>query len=108
MLPITEELPDSWIDDYWDGIKKPSSRNRSAGEKTSVKAELEVYSGAALDWFSLFDLFKVLVDNSNNTPGEKLAILKQNLKGNLTGRARRRRSSIQRSPRPPERKLWTP
>ena len=84
MLPITEELPDSWIDDYWDGIKKPSSRNRSAGEKTSVKAELEVYSGAALDWFSLFDLFKVLVDNSNNTPGEKLAILKRNLKGNMT------------------------
>ena len=49
-----------------------------------MKAELEVYSGAALDWFSWIDLFKALVHNSNKTPGEKLAILKRNLKGNLT------------------------
>ena len=48
MLPITGELLDSWIDDYRDGIETPSSRNKSTGEKTSVKAELEVYSGAAL------------------------------------------------------------
>ncbi|KAI9557306.1 hypothetical protein GHT06_017134 [Daphnia sinensis] len=55
--------PDEWINDY------------------CIRVDLEVYSGRALDWFEWIDLFHSLVHQTGKTPGEKLAILKRNVKG---------------------------
>ncbi|KZR96096.1 Uncharacterized protein APZ42_009763, partial [Daphnia magna] len=72
--------PDEWIDDYCSGREKPfvySGDHRH----TSVRVDLEVYSGRALDWFEWIDLFHSLVHQTGKAPGEKLAILKRNVRG---------------------------
>ncbi|KZS02401.1 Uncharacterized protein APZ42_000575, partial [Daphnia magna] len=72
--------PDEWIDDHCSGREKPfvySGDHRH----TSVRVDLEVYSGRALDWFEGIDLFHSLVHQTGRAPGEKLAILKRNVRG---------------------------
>ncbi|XP_045027086.1 uncharacterized protein LOC123470616 [Daphnia magna] len=72
--------PDEWIDDHRSGREKPfvySGDHRH----TSVRVDLEVYSGRALDWFEWIDLFHSLVHQTGKAPGEKLAILKRNVRG---------------------------
>ncbi|XP_045023365.1 uncharacterized protein LOC123467557 [Daphnia magna] len=72
--------PDDWIDQYAAGKLKPF---RGAGNRSnsSVRAELEPFSGKALDWFCWIDLFKALVHETTKSTGEKLALLKRHLKG---------------------------
>ncbi|KAI9562447.1 hypothetical protein GHT06_009880 [Daphnia sinensis] len=45
--------------------------------------QLEVYSGRALDWFAWISVWYALVHITSKTPSEKLAILKNFLKGDL-------------------------
>jgi hypothetical protein len=46
--------PDAWINSYAAGKLKPTNPNNS---RSSIKADLEPYSGRALDWFAWVDLF---------------------------------------------------
>ena len=79
--PVREEkTPDDWIDLYRDGVLRPNTWVEP-GPRSSVTASLEPFSGKALDWFSWIDLFRALVHDTSKAPGEKLAILKRNLKG---------------------------
>ncbi|XP_045024961.1 uncharacterized protein LOC123469747 [Daphnia magna] len=70
--------PDEWIDRYAAGQLRP---NVTASSRSSVKTELEIYSGKSLDWFEWIDLYRALVHDSGKSAGEKLAILKRHLKG---------------------------
>ena len=70
--------PDAWIDSYAAGKLKPANPNNS---RSSIKADLEPYSGRALDWFAWIDLFRALVHDTAKAPGEKLALLKRHLRG---------------------------
>jgi hypothetical protein len=70
--------PDAWIDSYAAGKLKPTNSNNS---RSSIKADLEPYSGKALDWFVSVDLFRALVHDTVKAPGENLAPLKRHLRG---------------------------
>ena len=74
------EAPGQWIDIYLSGQEKPLLRSNH-GQHSSLKTELGVYSGKALEWFCWIDLFHALVHQTSKLPGEKLAILKNSLKG---------------------------
>ncbi|KAI9553692.1 hypothetical protein GHT06_021620 [Daphnia sinensis] len=50
--------------------------------RSTVAVELDVFHGRSLEWFTWIDLFRVLVHDTANTPGEKLAVLKRYLRGN--------------------------
>lgn len=71
-----EDLPDSWIDRYVNGNEELKTTSKIP-DRSSIKG-LEPYSGLAIDWI---DLFQSLVHNSSRQPGDKLAVLKINLKG---------------------------
>ena len=75
------DAPDSWIDTYLAGKEKPIVREK--GAKSSVNVQLEAYTGRALDWFSWISMWFALVHITSKTPSEKLAILKNYLKGDL-------------------------
>ncbi|KAI9551306.1 hypothetical protein GHT06_002506 [Daphnia sinensis] len=75
------QAPDAWIDIYLTGREKPHVREK--GGKSSVTVQLEVYSGRALDWFSWISMWYALVHITGKTASEKLAILKNFLKGDL-------------------------
>ncbi|XP_045034560.1 uncharacterized protein LOC123475636 [Daphnia magna] len=75
------QAPDAWIDVYLTGREKPHVREK--GGKSSVTVQLEVYSGRALDWFSWISMWYALVHITGKTASEKLAILKNFLKGDL-------------------------
>jgi len=79
-LVNTTEAPDDWIDEYCQGREKPFV---SKGEyrHSSISVELEVYSGRAVDWFEWIGLYQALVHRTSKSPGEKLAILKRNVRG---------------------------
>lgn len=80
--PIGPALPaDAWIETYLAGQEKPFVREE--GDRSSVTVQLEVYSGRALDWFSWIGMFYALVHIARKTASEKLAILKNYLKGDL-------------------------
>jgi hypothetical protein len=55
---------------------------RGAGNRSnsSVRTELEPFSAKVLDWFCLVYLFKALVQETTRSTGEKLALLKLDLK----------------------------
>ena len=77
--PIHEPEPDSWIDLYHAGQLPPaigSDRGRS-----SCKTDLEPFSGKSLEWFGWIELFRALVHDTGKAHGEKLAILRKNLRG---------------------------
>ena len=78
--PRRVENPDDWIDQYRAGQLAPVSW-QEFGARSSVRADLEPYSGKSLEWFSWIDLFRALVHDTGKAPGEKLAILKRNLRG---------------------------
>ncbi|XP_045030437.1 uncharacterized protein LOC123472631 [Daphnia magna] len=73
--------PDAWIDLYVAGREKPHVRGK--GNKSFVTIQLEVYSGQALDWFAWISMWHALVHTTSKTASEKLAILKNYLKGDL-------------------------
>jgi hypothetical protein len=50
----------------------------------SVSADLEIYDGKALNWFSWIDVFKVLVHDTTKSPCEKLALFTRYLHGDLS------------------------
>jgi hypothetical protein len=77
-MPTSSEAPDDWIDSYAAGLLRPVQGSSS---RSSVKTELEAYTGKSLDWFEWIDLFRALVHDTGKFPGEKLAILKRHLKG---------------------------
>lgn len=63
------QAPDEWITDYCSGREKPlvySGDHRH----TSLRVDLEVYSGRALDWFEWIDLFHSLVHQTGKAPGD--------------------------------------
>lgn len=74
------EAPDAWIDRYCTG-QEPSVTYATDGRGSSVRTELDVYSGRSLDWFEWIGLFHALVHCTNKSPGEKLALLKKSLRG---------------------------
>ena len=74
------EAPDEWIEKYRSGNLDPQCWLEK-GSRSSVNANLEPFSGKSLDWFSWIDLFRALVHDTGKAPGEKLAILKRNLRG---------------------------
>ena len=61
--PVDPAAPDDWINMYHDGLlpvtRRPSSRS-------AVKADLEVFSGRALDWFEWIDLTLGTTRNSRS------------------------------------------
>lgn len=71
--------PDDWIDQYSLGELQPVIQ--PSGYRSSVSADLEVFGGNALDWFSWIDVFKALVHDTPKSPGEKLALLKRYSRG---------------------------
>jgi hypothetical protein len=73
--------PDNWIDIYVAGREKPHRAEK--GGKSSVSVQLEVYSGQALDWFAWISMWHALVHITRKTASEKLAILKNYLRGDL-------------------------
>ncbi len=77
-MSTNSEAPDDWIDRYAAGLLRP---NIGSSSRSSVKTELEAYTGKSLDWFEWIDLFRALVHDTGKFPGEKLAILKRHLKG---------------------------
>lgn len=77
-LPTSSEAPDDWIDRYAAGHLRP---NKGSSSRSSVKTELEAYTGKSLDWFEWIDLFRALVHDMGKFPGKKLATLKRHLKG---------------------------
>ena len=78
--PADGEAPDDWIEKYRSGNLDPQCWLEK-GSRSSVNANLEPFSGKSLDWFSWIDLFRALVHDTGKAPGEKLAILKRNLRG---------------------------
>ena len=72
--------PDDWIEEYCSGKEKPLVI-RGDNRHSSVRVDLEIYSGRAVDWFEWIELFHALVHRTNKSPGEKLAILKRNVRG---------------------------
>ena len=71
--------PDDWIDQYSRGALPPVIQPR--GSRSSVSAELDLYNGKSLDWFSWIDVFKALVHDTPKSAGEKLALLKRYVRG---------------------------
>ncbi|KAI9549791.1 hypothetical protein GHT06_006355 [Daphnia sinensis] len=49
--------------------------------RSTVTVVLDVFHGKSLEWFTWIDLFRALVHDTANTPGEKLAVLKRYLRG---------------------------
>ena len=74
--------PDDWIDEYCTGREKLVTHSKS--EHSSVRVELPTYSGRAVEWFNWIGLWAALVHQTNKTPSEKLAILKNYLDGDLS------------------------
>ncbi|XP_045032663.1 uncharacterized protein LOC123474519 [Daphnia magna] len=74
------EAPDDWIDAYCSGTLPPTASQRKF--RSTVAVELDVFHGKSLEWFTWIDLFRALVHDTANTPGEKLAVLKRYLRGN--------------------------
>lgn len=74
-----EDTPDAWIDSYRAGRDQTPKTRAEPENRSSVKIELEVFSGKSLDWFWWVDLFHALVHQSSRSPAEKLAILKRQL-----------------------------
>lgn len=72
--------PDDWIETYLSGRKRPTTFSQK-GQPSSLRTELESYSGKAVEWFCWIDLFHALVHQTTKLPGEKQAILKRSLKG---------------------------
>ena len=94
--------PDDWITEYVNRGEQPR-RNDKDSPRVLVRAVLVPYSGMATDLFSWIDLFKALVHDTNLFPGEKLGLLKNNLKGKagdivygLGGRKNAYRVALQR------------
>ena len=75
--------PDDWIEEYCSGKEKPLVI-RGDNRHSSVRVDLKIYSGRAVDWFEWIELFHALVHRTNKSPGEKLAILKRNVRGETT------------------------
>lgn len=78
-LILSEEGPDAWIDRYITGRENPVVH--SSSHHSSVKIELPSFSCRALDWFGWVDLFHALVHITPKSAGERLAILKEKLRG---------------------------
>jgi hypothetical protein len=70
--------PDDWIDGYANETLKPTC---TAGSRSSVKADLEPFSGRSLDWFAWINLFNALVHDTAKSPREKLALLHRYVRG---------------------------
>jgi hypothetical protein len=74
-----EGEPDCWIDRYCSGLEDPTWFY--SHKAPSLKSELPVFSGKALDWFWWIDLYRSMVHDQRISAGEKLAILKSRLSG---------------------------
>ena len=77
-----EAAPDEWIDEYRTN-RFEAEPWYDGGGRSTIRTDLETYDGSPLAWFAWIDLFRALVHESNCSPGEKLAILKRNLKGDV-------------------------
>jgi hypothetical protein len=77
---VSTSAPDDWIETYCAGKEKPAAP-MGDHRHSSVKVDLEVYSGRALDWFEWIELYHALVHRTSKSPREKLAILKRNVRG---------------------------
>ncbi len=75
--PEDEGEPDGWIDRYCSGLEDPTWFY--SHKAPSLKSELPVFSGKALDWFWWIDLYRSMVHDQRILAGEKLAILKSRL-----------------------------
>ena len=77
--PEIPEAPDAWIDEYLEGMEVPDIPLA----RPSSKPDIEPYDGSPLGWLYWIDLFRVQVHDTNRSPGEKLAILRSTLKGDV-------------------------
>lgn len=77
---VSTSAPDDWIATYCAGKEKPAAP-MGDHRHSSVQVDLEVYSGRTLDWFEWIELYHALVHRTSKSPGEKLAILKRNVRG---------------------------
>ncbi|KHJ40363.1 Tas retrotransposon peptidase A16 [Trichuris suis] len=75
------DAPDQWIDEYVTGRAIPNVGYDDSCRRSAVRAELDSYDGTESQWFAWIDLFKALVHDTAMSPGEKLAILRNSLKG---------------------------
>ncbi|KFD60548.1 hypothetical protein M514_27252 [Trichuris suis] len=75
------DTPDQWTDEYVTGRAIPNVCYDDSCRRSTVRAELDSYDGTASQWFAWIDLFKALVHDTAMSPGEKLAILRNSLKG---------------------------
>ncbi len=77
---VLNSVPYDWIETYCAGKEKPAA---PIGDHlhSSVQVDLEVFSGRAPDWFEWIGLYHALVHRTNKSPGEKLAILIRNVRG---------------------------
>jgi hypothetical protein len=58
--------------------------NIATNSRSSVKTELESYTGKSLDWFELIDLFRrSRIYDTGKSPGGKLDIFKRHLEGDF-------------------------
>lgn len=74
-----QEIPDTWIDLYSAGLLPPVITTHST--RSAESAELEIFEGKALEWFSWINLFRALVHDTPKSAEEKLALLKRYLRG---------------------------
>ena len=76
----TVAFPDDWIDDYVRRSDQAYPRHTERNHRGPVSLTLETYEGNTMKWLEWISLFKALVHDAGQSPAEKLAILKHNLK----------------------------
>ena len=69
--------PDEWNDEY---ENNGYIMGKMARGKSLVQVSLEPNDGCVMKWFHFIDLFRMLVHETDISPGEKLAVLLRSLK----------------------------
>lgn len=77
--PLT--APNEWIGTYLEGLGAEQIPSSEAYRSSVVRTELEVFDEAALSKFGWIGVFHDLVRKGNQSPDEKLAILRRYLRG---------------------------
>ena len=75
-----EDAPDEWIELYYLG-KEPPHHYSKSNRHSSVRAELDLFCGLSVEWFTYIEMFYHLVHHTDKAPGEKLSLLKKSLRG---------------------------
>ena len=73
------EVTDECIDRYLQGRATP--RPTEGKGNSIVKINLPTYDGSPLQWYTWIDLFKALIQDTNISAAEKLAVIKGQLRG---------------------------